>query len=45
MPELRHLILSYNQLADLDGLKRFTHLQFLELTGNGIYFTKTYRQR
>ncbi|KAF6029408.1 hypothetical protein EB796_012287 [Bugula neritina] len=45
MPNLQSLILSFNQIKTLNGLRRFPKLEYLELTGNGIYYSHTYRQR
>jgi len=45
MPQLRHLTISLNQIQSLTGLSSLPLLETLDMTGNGVYFSKSYRQR
>jgi len=45
MPAVKHLTLQFNQIKDLSGLNKFPKLESLDMTGNAVYYSKTYRRR
>ncbi|XP_067946862.1 uncharacterized protein [Watersipora subatra] len=44
MPNVVHLVVSFNQIKSVKGLSRYSKLESLDMTGNGLYYSIGYRQ-